>query len=166
MVGKTYDHAQPDLLAALLLLDGVVKNNVQEDLLIASVSARARLRVYPRRVEGRPQSELQGTYIVTAEDANNLAAPVELDEQPLVKVLRLPVSGAWTQRGRLICATRANLLQLWLCGRHRDQFWEGWVVRSWFDVWGLQAARLVNWGDRENTPDAALSDWWCSRPIR
>jgi hypothetical protein len=33
-----------------------------------------------------------GAYIVTAEDANDLAAPVELHKQPLVEVLQSCVS--------------------------------------------------------------------------
>lgn len=54
---STYHHAELDFLSAILLLDGLVQNDIQED-------------------------------VVAAEDADDLAAAVELDKQPLVEVLQ------------------------------------------------------------------------------
>lgn len=39
-VGETYDLADSDLLAASLLLDGIIQNNVQEDLRLISLHER------------------------------------------------------------------------------------------------------------------------------
>lgn len=54
---STYHHAELDLFSAVLLLDGLVQDDVQED-------------------------------VVAAQDADDLAAAVELDKQPLVEVLQ------------------------------------------------------------------------------
>lgn len=53
----TYHHAKLDLLSAVLLLDGLVQDDVQED-------------------------------VVAAQNADNLATAIQLDEEPLVEVLQ------------------------------------------------------------------------------
>jgi hypothetical protein len=74
-----------------------------------------------------------GAYIVSAEDANDFAATVQLDEQPLVEVLqqdnRLAFShhvhersGKWESPNPIwdsrTMHTRTYLLEFWLRGRH------------------------------------------------
>jgi len=76
----TYHHAQLHLLASILLLDRIVQDNVQKDLAHLSTSIRK-----PSR---------RATDIVSTEDTNDLAAAIELDEQPLVEVLLQRVSQA------------------------------------------------------------------------
>ena len=72
----SYHHAQPSFLSAVLLLHGVVENNVQEDLGAASA-----LCIYAG------MRDVGGTYIIAAQNTNNLAASVQLDKQALVEVL-------------------------------------------------------------------------------
>ena len=69
---RTYHHAQAGLLAALLLLNRLVEDNVQEDLFDA-VSATL-LRKHHGTGKG------SATYIVSPENANDLAASVQLHE--------------------------------------------------------------------------------------
>jgi hypothetical protein len=71
--GRTYNHADSNLLAVVLLLHRLVENNVQEDLILLAMFQYSRKSV---------------PYIVTAEDANDLSAAVQLDEQSLVEVLQ------------------------------------------------------------------------------
>lgn len=82
--------------------------------------------------------ESRETNIVSTEDANNLAAAVQLDKEPLVEVLFTPSSapvrgGGWEEAcGRGRCHSRepesdhqhgkegSYLLEFWLCGRHGE----------------------------------------------
>jgi hypothetical protein len=68
------NHAELDLLAVILLLDSIVQNDIQENLGVKLVCRRL-------------QNTERDSYIVSTEDANDLAAAIELDKQPLVEVL-------------------------------------------------------------------------------
>ncbi len=71
----TYNHAQSNLLCALLLFEGIVQNNVQEDLCVEVSKGMQTLR------------RISFAYIVSAQDTNDFAAAVQLDKQALVEVL-------------------------------------------------------------------------------
>lgn len=78
--GVTHHHAEPNLLAAVFLLDRLVQYDVQEDLcpLVLHV-------VLLRLVPGH-------SHIVSTEYTDDLSAPVKLDKQPLVEILASSVS--------------------------------------------------------------------------
>jgi hypothetical protein len=67
--------ADSDLLAASLLLNGIIQDDVQENLRVISI-------------RGRNGSERQETHIVTAKDTNDLATAVKLNKQATVEVLQ------------------------------------------------------------------------------
>lgn len=72
----THNHAEPDLLSAVLLLDCLVQHDVQEDLCLLAFQPLASSMWY-----------WAFPHIVSAEHADDFAAAVELDKEPLVEIL-------------------------------------------------------------------------------
>ena len=67
------DHPYPDLLTACLLFQCVVEDNVQVDLRYVNPAVVAHLYMC--------------AYIISSQDAHDLAAAIELDENSLLQVL-------------------------------------------------------------------------------
>ena len=68
----SYNHPEFHLLTALLLLHGLVKYDIQKDL----------VSILAHEVEWD-----QTSYIVATKNSENFSTPVELYKQPLVEVL-------------------------------------------------------------------------------